>query len=398
MKIGYFMSAYPMTSTTFIPNEMRALEAEGVTIERYAIRHWDQPLVEPRDLEEQARTRYLLTGRTAGLVGTFLAEIFTNPLGVARALGPWIQLIRNAGGRMIRHTAYLMEAASLRRLTARDGVGHLHVHFSTNPTAVAMLCRHMGGPSYSFTVHGPDELVDPSASSLALKVHHAASVVAITHFCRMTLILAAGMQAWDKIHIVRCGLELTNFPVSDAPFDTQTIVCVGRLCPQKGQVLIPGAVAEIADKHPDLKVVLIGDGESRPAIEAEIARLGLQDKIELAGWAANAEVRKRVGNARALLLPSFAEGLPIVLMEALALGRPVITTYIAGIPELVDEDCGWIVPASDQEALIQALDDCLSAKPEALARMGAEGRRRIEAGHDQQANAVQLKTLLPGGG
>ena len=397
MNIGYMMNTYPATSGTFIRREIHALEAQGVTVKRYAIRRWDEDLVDPADLAEQARTHYLLSGRAMGLIGTFLLECVTNPLGVARALGTWTRLIRNAGGRVVHHSAYLMEAVSLRRQARRDGIDHIHTHFSTNSAAVAMLCHRMGGPSYSFTVHGPDELVDPTASSLALKIENAAFVAAITHFCRMTLILAGGMAAWDKIHIVRCGLDLAEFPLDAQPReDNQTLVCVGRLCPQKGQVLIPGAVAALVDKHPDLKVVLVGDGESRSAIEAEIARLGLGGHIELAGWATNAEVRGHISRARALLLPSFAEGLPIVLMEALALGRPVVTTYIAGIPELVDEGCGWIVPASDQDRLIGALDACLSATPEDLSRMGQEGRRRVEAAHDQHANAAALKALFVG--
>ncbi len=395
MKIGYLVNTYPVTSGTFIRREIHALEGLGVEVERYSIRRWDQALADPADQAEQERTHYLLSGRSLSLVLVFLSELLRNPLGAARAGATLFRLIRNAGGGIVRHVAYLMEAASLKQQTARHGVGHIHAHFSTNPVAVAMLCHRMGGPRYSFTVHGPDELLDPVANSTALKVDQAAFVVAITHFCRMTLILAAGMQAWDKIYIVRCGLDLREFqpgPVTDA--DNQTLVCVGRLCPQKGQVLIPKAVAALTEQHSGLKVVLIGDGESRPAIEAEILRLGLGDRIELAGWASNARVREQIANARALMLPSFAEGLPIVLMEALALQRPVITTYIAGIPELIDDSCGWLVPASDQDALIRAMDACLSVPPEDLTAMGREGRRRIEAQHDQIANAHQLRELF----
>ncbi|MEL6479317.1 MAG: glycosyltransferase [Pseudomonadota bacterium] len=395
MKIGYLVNTYPVTSGTFIRREIHALEALGLEVERYSIRRWDQALADPADQAEQARTHYLLSGRALVLVTAFLGELVRNPAGVVRALGTLIRLIRNAGGGIVRHAAYLMEAASLKQHAARQGVGHIHAHFSTNPAAVALLSHRMGGPRYSFTVHGPDELLDPTANSTALKVDQAAFVVAITHFCRMTLVLAAGMAAWDKIHIVRCGLDLSEFePAPPTQVENKTLVCVGRLCPQKGQVLIPGAVAELVARHPDLKVVLIGDGESRPAIVAEIARLGLEDRIELAGWATNAEVRARIAGARALMLPSFAEGLPIVLMEAFALQRPVITTYIAGIPELIDASCGWLVPASDQQALITALDACLSATPQDLAAMGAEGRRRVEASHDQIANARQLKALF----
>ena len=395
IRIGYLMNTYPVTSGTFIRREIEALEALGVTVRRYAIRRWSEELVDEGDEAEQARTSYLLSGRPLALVAAFLAELAANPAGIARALGAWVGLVRNAGGGLIRHAAYLLEAASLRRLAARDGIGHVHAHFSTNPAAVAMLAHLMGGPSYSFTAHGPDEFLDPQGSSLALKIEKAAFVVAISHFARTTLALAGGIEAWEKIHVVRCGIAIAEFPPDGTPFEgNATLVCVGRLCPQKGQRLIPRAVAALTERHPDLRVVLIGDGESRGAIEAEIARAGLADRIELLGWRSNAEVRERIGRARALLLPSFAEGLPIVLMEALALGRPVVTTYIAGIPELVDRSCGWIVPAGSEDDLVAALDAAMRATPGELAALGREGRRRVEERHDLHASAARLRSLF----
>lgn len=392
MKIGYMMNVYPVTSGTFIRREIHALEALGLEVTRYAIRRWDQDLVDLQDQAEQERTHYLLSGRTLPLIGFFLLELITNPIGMARALGTWGQLIRNAGGRLIPHLAYLMEAVSLKRQTVADGIEHVHTHFSTNSAAVAMLGHMMGGPPYSFTAHGPDEFVDPMASSLALKIEKSAFAVAITYFSRGQLALAGGMGAWDKLHIVRCGLDLEDFErAPPAAEDNKTLVCVGRLCPQKGQVLIPAAVHEVVAEHPDIKVVFIGDGESRTAVEAEIHRFGLEDRIELFGWATNAEVSEAIRNSRALLLPSFAEGLPIVLMEALAIGRPVLTTYIAGIPELVDEGCGWIIPAGSHDALVEAMRAVLRATPEKLEALGREGRMRVESQHDQRANAAILK-------
>ncbi|MEM7505798.1 MAG: glycosyltransferase family 4 protein [Pseudomonadota bacterium] len=393
MKIGYLMNTYPVTSGTFIRREIQALEALGLHVQRYAIRHWDHDLVDPADRDEQARTRYLLSSQAAGLFTAFFTELLRDPLGVLRGLGPWLRLIRNAGGGVIRHSAYLLEAVTLKRHAQADGIAHIHTHFSTNSAAVAMLCHLMGGPSYSFTAHGPDEFVDPGSSSLALKIQHATFVVAISYFARRTLIQAGGMEAWHKVEIVRCGLDLSDFPVSEAPFGSN-IVCVGRLCPQKGQVLIPAAVESVLMDHPELTVTLIGDGESRADIEAEIAKRGLSSRINLLGWQSNAEVRHHLSTARAMLLPSFAEGLPIVIMEALALGRPVITTYIAGIPELVDGGCGWIVPASSEPDLARALAEAMAADPETLSKLGREGRTRIERHHDLHANALRLKELF----
>lgn len=393
MNVAYLMNSYPMTSTTFIRREIEALERQGLIIKRYAVRHWDGELVDSADRAEQSRTEYLLTGNSAGLVASFFKELVTNPGGVFKALGAWGSLIDKARGGIVRHVAYLLQAACFKQRSARDGVEHVHVHFATNATAVAMLARIMGGPSYSFTVHGPDELTDAPLLSFPAKIEYAAFVVAISHFCKSQIIRFSSIEAAEKIKIVRCGLNMADFELAAAA-SNKTFVCVGRLCPQKGQVQIPSVVAALKDAHPDIKVVLIGDGESRPEIEAEITRYGVADNVTIAGWMENKQVREAVAGARCFLLPTFAEGLPVVIMEALALGRPVISTYIAGIPELVDETCGWIVPAGDADALIAAMREALEADEATLAAKGAEGRRRVEAAHDIDKEAGKLKALF----
>ena len=199
----------------------------------------------------------------------------------------------------------------------------------------------------------------------------------------------------DKVHVVRCGLDLARFsPAPPVTEDNRHLVCVGRLCPEKAQTELVEAVAALKDSHPGLRLTLIGDGETRGRIEALIARHGLHDMVHLHGWGTGAEVRAAIRAARALVLPSHAEGLPIVLMEAMALGRPVISTRIAGIPELLDETCGWIVPPGAPAALAAALDACLSAPPETLAALAAEGRARVERHHDQTRNAAALRALM----
>jgi colanic acid/amylovoran biosynthesis glycosyltransferase len=393
MRIAYLMNSYPMTSTTFIPREIEALERRGVTVERYAIRHWDVKLVDPKDIAEQERTHYILTGNAGGLVKAFFRELIENPGGLLKAFRPWWSLIRTARGGVIRHIAYLFEAIYFRQRMAADGIGHVHVHFLTNSTAVAMLAHVMGGPGYSATVHGPDELTDAPLLDFPAKIGYASFIAAITHFCKSQLIRFSSIAMGDKIRIVHCGLNLEDFEPSPPP-DNQTFVCVGRLCPQKGQAQLPAVAAALRDEFPGFKILLVGDGESRKEIEAEIARLGVGEQVIIKGWMANSEVRETVRGARAFLLPTFAEGLPVVIMEALALGRPVISTYIAGIPELVDEECGWIVPAGDIDALTKAMRDALTATPQQLAALGAEGRARVEAGHDVDKEAEKLRLLF----
>lgn len=392
MRIGYLMNMYPVISGTFIRREIHAIEAEGVAVMRYALRPWEGALVDPADRAEQERTFYLLSGRVPALLGDFAAECATNPAGVWRALKGWARLWRNAGCGFVPHVAYLLEAVSLKRRAARDGIAHIHAHFSTNTAAVALLSHRLGGPGYSFTAHGPDEFVDWGPASLAMKVAEARFVAAISDFARVQLALAAGMEHWGKLRIVHCGVNLDDYPPSDAPFDESApFVCVGRLCPQKAQVLIVEAVAQVAQTHPGVQLRLIGDGDTRPEIEAAIARHGLERNVTLLGWRDNAEVRRELGRARALVLPSFAEGLPVVIMEAFALGRPAISSFIAGIPELVDDSCGWMVPAGSVERIAAAMRAALETDAGTLAAMGAEGRARVEARHDIGQEA---RTLL----
>ncbi len=392
-KIAYLMNSYPMTSTTFIRREIEALEKQGVKITRYAVRHWDGKLVDPDDINEQKQTHFLLTGNSFGLIGAFLTELVTNPAGVVRSIGPWVTLLRNARGGLIRHAAYLLQAAYLRRRAKADGISHIHVHFGTNASAVAMLSRLMGGPSYSFTVHGPDELTDAPLLSFPQKIEHAKFVSAISNFCKSQLIRFSSIRFSEKIKIVHCGLALEGFQPSPPP-DNNIFVCVGRLCPQKGQAQLPAAVAALRDDFPDMKIVLIGDGESRADIESEIARYGVEGQIEILGWVENKRVREAVANGKVFLLPSFAEGLPVVIMEALALGRPVISTYIAGIPELLDHECGWIIPAGAHDALVDALRSALSASSQELVAKGEEGRLRVEREHDVDKEAAKLRALF----
>ena len=395
MKIAYLLNTYPLISTTFIRREIEGLEAAGLEVRRFACRRWEGTLVDPSDVADQQRTEYMLTGNTPGLLRAFATELVANPVGLARAAAAAWRLFRNARDGAARHVAYLVQAAYFKRRARAEGITHVHAHFATNATAVAMLSRLMGGPDYSFMAHGPDEFENTDRLSFDLKMRHARFIAAISNFCRVQLVRASSWSHWDKIAIVHCGLAIGDFtPNHDFSVDNQTFVNVARFNAQKGLLLIPPMLAQLKDEFPRLRVVLIGDGEERPALEAAIAKHGVGHMIELRGWQANTQVRAALLESRGLLLPSFAEGLPVVIMESLALGRPVVATYIAGIPELVDERCGWLVPAGSVDALVEALRQALRATPETLAEMGREGRRRAVAQHDVTVESGRLKQLF----
>lgn len=389
MKLSYLLSFYPMASTTFIRREIEALEALGQPVSRISVRHWDIALVDPVDIAEETRTDYLLTGSKSAFLRDAFLGLLANPLRALSALPLAMQLYRNAGSGFVAHCAYYVEALAFRRRAARFGAEHVHVHFANNAAAVALLARRIGGPPFTITVHGPDELENRKTLSLALKARGAALVVAITDYCRAQIVAEAPDVA-GKVRIIPCGIDLNDFGYDPEPPEAHRIVCVGRLCHNKGQKHIPAAVAQVRDEFPDIVIDLLGGGEDESLIRAEIAKHGVEDNIVLHGWTTSDQVRAGILGARALLLPSYAEGLPIVIMESLAMGRPVLTTRITGIPELVDSECGWIFEPGDIDAMAQALREVMRASKAERVAMGREGRRRVEERHNIRKSAAEL--------
>jgi len=384
MKVAYFTNQYPSVSHTFIRREIAALEQKGIEVERFSIRPPPVELVDPDDIEEQARTTVLLARGLPRLALTAGWTAVLHPIRFLKALHMSIRMGLRLERGLLRNLAYLMTACTTLQLFRRAQCRHVHVHFGTNPTAVALLCRMLGGPPYSFTVHGPEEFDKPWQLSLTEKIEKASFVAGVSSFGRSQLYRQCAHSHWPKVKVVRCGVDRTYTESEIAPIgDTRRFVCVGRICEQKGQLLLIEAAAKVRDMGEQFELILVGDGDMRQEAESLIRRHGLGDMVTITGWASGAEVRDYLVSARALVLPSFAEGLPVVIMEALALGRPVISTYIAGIPELVEPDaCGWLVPAGSVDGLVRAMLEALRASPRRLEELGREGRRRVLASHD----------------
>lgn len=284
----------------------------------------------------------------------------------------------------------------LRRKLAELGCNHVHAHFGTNSATVALLTYKLGGPAYSFTVHGPEEFDHPFELGLPEKIHAAAFVVGITSFGRSQLYRWTRAAEWHKVKVVHCGLAESFFDAAPTPVsDTRQFVCVGRLSEQKGQLLLLQAIHALTKTGIDCQLTLVGDGPMRGLLESEIRRLGLEESIHLAGAQGEERVRQEILRARAFVLPSFAEGLPVVLMEALALHRPVVSTYVAGIPELVEPGlCGWLVAAGSVEDLTRALRECLDTPVEKLNSMGIHGAARVQSRHRAATEAQKLRHLF----
>ncbi|KZX99940.1 MULTISPECIES: glycosyltransferase [unclassified Sulfitobacter] len=396
MKIAYILNTYPQPSHSFIRREIAALEAAGHEVLRFAMRGPDVLLVDGQDKAEEARSHYVLAAGGAALAHASLRSVLRSPRRFGKALREVWHAARRAETGMARHLIYLAEACYLQAQLDGSGTEHLHAHFGTNATMVAMLCHLLGGPRYSFTTHGPEEFDSPRALSLSAKIHHSAFAVAISQFGRSQLCRWADPADWPRIKVVHCGIEPAKFPAPAAlPDGPRRLVSIGRFVEQKGQLALIDAMARLRDSHPDLHLTLIGDGPLRRAIETEIARHTLQNRITLTGWVDEARVTSELSAAHALVMPSFAEGLPMVVMEAMAAARPVIATYIAGTPELVQPgQTGWLVPAGDVAALAEAMTALHDAPLSTLEGMGANARARVFARHDVSREAAKLADFM----
>lgn len=395
-KIAYFINQYPKVSHSFIRREILALERQGLQIERIALRGWDDELVDPEDLRERSQTRYVLQSGGGALAFALMRVMVTSPGNFLAAFALAVRMSRHADRPLIYHLAYLAEACRILPWLKSFGATHIHAHFGTNSTEVVMLAHALGGPPYSFTVHGPDEFDKPQFLGLGEKIRRAAFVVAISSFGRSQLYRWVEQSHWPKVKIVHCGLEPGFHAVAPQPLPAaRRLVCVGRLCEQKGQLLLVEAVAKLVHKGVHLELVLAGDGELRGEIEALIVKYQLMGIVRISGWISGEQVRSEILAARGLVLASFAEGLPVVLMEAMALRRPVLTTYVAGIPELVIAgENGWLFPAGDVDAIATAIADFLSRSDEELQAMGDAAHKRVIERHSIDIEATKLSALL----
>ncbi|THD83841.1 colanic acid biosynthesis glycosyltransferase WcaL [Aliigemmobacter aestuarii] len=395
MKIAYLVNTYPRASHSFIRREIRALERRGLSVHRLAMRSDRAALVDTEDLDEDARTEHVLKLGAARLAVSALGWMSARPAKAWTAARlAWRMGVR--ANHRLRHLIYLAEAAHVAKRCADLGIDHLHAHFGTNSATVAALAHALGGSQFSFTVHGPEEFDAPLALSLGDKIERAAFVVAISSFGRSQLCRWVASSHWPRIRVVHCGIEPARFPEPAQMPQTPRLVAIGRFSEQKGFPLLVAAMAEAAPRLPGLHLTLVGDGPLRETIGRAIADQGLTDRITLTGWLDEAGVRDQLARAQALILPSFAEGLPVVVMEALAAGRPVIATAIAGVPELVTPGCGWLVPAGDAHALATAIREFAATPAARLAEMGRHGRERVFARHDIDHEAARLARLFEG--
>ncbi|WP_297573721.1 glycosyltransferase family 4 protein [uncultured Deefgea sp.] len=357
--LAYLVSAYPAASHTFILREVLGLRERGWRVETVSVNPDVRALQALDELEqqEQLNTRVLKSWSRATLIFDVLRVIWQcNCIAVLASVRLAWQLARPGLRGHLLALAYWLEAMLLVRWMQQQSTTHLHVHFGNEAALVGVLAKRISACTLSYTIHGPDEFHDVAGQQLAAKVAAADWIVCISQFARSQLMQFSHPQDWSKIHVVRLGIFDHYALPKRHGAEVFTVLCVGRLTPAKGQIVLLNAIAALRREGMSLRLILCGAGPSEDLLRQQIEQLNLSLDVELTGPLSKEAVRQLYAEADLFVLPSFDEGIPVVLMEAMASGLPCISTRVAGIPELIEHNVnGYLVPPGDVHALSLAI-------------------------------------------
>lgn len=396
MKVAYVVSRYPAISHTFIRREIAALRRRGVDVDTFSIRRGEaRSDADRRELE----TTFVVLDRASGVAVSVVRTFVRRPWRWTKALGATLRERLHGPGGLLRACAYFAEGMHLASEIERRGVARVHNHF-VNPAAAAGLAaaRYLGLP-WSCTVHGLSDLAGPTTVLLPARAEAAAFVASATHYGRAQVLRVVPPALWDRVHVVRCGIEPATIPrvasrrVGRAG-EPLRILCVGRLAPEKGHLGLLAAFHAVVEAGIEARLTILGDGPERARIEAEIRARGLDDRVELPGAASEEEVFAAMSRSDVFAMSSLMEGLPVVLMEALATELAVVAPAVGGIPELVGHgETGLLYEAAHWPALGERLIT-LARDPELRERLGRAGRKRVLADFDVDRCVEPLAVLF----
>ncbi|MDT0595951.1 glycosyltransferase family 4 protein [Glaciecola petra] len=395
MNITYFVNHYPKVSHTFIRREIQALEQEGFTVSRVSIHKDDITDTNNPDYAEIPKTQYILKPSPIVLIKALLSLLLTEFSKTLSAFFLCIRMMKTSDRSVLKNLVYFLEGLRLAQICKTNGTQHIHAHFGTNSTDVAMYCSLVTNIPYSFTVHGPEEFDRPLSINLTEKIVRSRFVFAITKFCKSQLQRWVSHDQWDKIKIIRCGLDPSFFDdqLSIEKINSEKIsaLFIGRLCEQKGPLIAMEALKMLRESGVPIEIIFAGDGELRSDVERYAQENGLQDSIKITGWVDSSKIRELLLDCDFMLLPSFAEGLPVAIMEALASKVPVVTTRIAGIPELVrPRETGFIVAPGCAIELVEAINELLALNQSAYTALIENAYAAVKLNHDASIEAKKI--------
>lgn len=398
MKIAYLVSQYPASSHTFILQEVLALKKRDISIYVASINSPDRPL-DHLTKDEQTESIKTLYVKKQGIVGATIALLYTlifHPIGLLKGMYNCFKLCGWNLGELLYHFFYLAEALIIGKWMEEKKLNCLHVHFGMAVSTVALLVSKVFPIKFSMTIHGPDEFYEVNINHLKEKIEGADFVTCIGYYAQSQLMRLSDQKQWDKFEVSPLGIDTERFspaPKRDHP-KTVEILSVGRLVPMKGHSLLIKAFAQLDQKTQPVRLTIVGTGPEQKNLEKQISDLGLTKKITMTGQLNHPQVEKMYNEADIFVQSSFSEGIPIVLMEAMAKEIPCVSTFVNGIPELIQHEIdGFLVAPSDVAGLTAILEKLIK-DPQLRQRYGSSGRKRVIEKYNINSNTDRLAEIL----
>ena len=396
LPLAYLVSQYPTTNHTYLLREIRGLRAAGWDVAVLSIRGPDRPVsgLSGEELSEFQSTFYVLGGGLAAAAGAHLRMLLSRPAGYLTGFFQSFRLAGFAPGEIPRWLLFFHEAVMALDRLRKIGACHLHVHYASS---VGLLASLVGGVQVSQSIHGSAEFENPGPFRLREKVARAAFVRAISRYGKSQLMRFSDPRYWDKIEVCALGVDPAQFLPSDRrrqPEEPFELLTVGQVAPAKGQHILISALALLTAQGRNMRLRIVGDGALRASLEDQARRLGVRDQVLFEGFRDNRELPDYYRRADAFVLPSFAEGVPVVLMEAMAMEVPCVASRITGIPELIEDGVsGLLVPPADEHALAGAIARLMDEE-NLSGRLGRAGRERVLADYQLETNLALLAQLF----
>ena len=361
MRIGYFTNTYPRAVDTFIQREVIGLRNRGFEVFTYSVRKTDDTHdVSNLVKAEKASTFYILPVKLFELVYLNFKFLILTPKRYFKAVRMAVKTSRAGFSGTLFQLFYFQESVILAKQLLKDKIQHLHNHLGDNSGNVTLLASMLTEIDYSITFHGPHVFFDPEGWALGDKVKHSKFSVCISHYCKSQLMLFSDPCDWGRLNIVHCGVDPDIHAKFDAKAISNRLIYIGRLAVEKGLPILFESIKMLREKGHVVSLMLVGDGPDRKYLEELGATLGIGAQLEFKGYASQDEIVQYLGESDIFVLPSYAEGVPVSIMEAMACGIPVVATFVGGVVELVENEIsGLLVSPSDIEGLGNAIEKYL---------------------------------------
>lgn len=398
MKVAYLMSRYPKITETFILNEVIALEKIGLDISLFPLQREKAKVIHPKALSLMPKVTFtpLLS---IEIFVNFCLMCLKHPVKMVSTFFNIIRYNLGCSNFLLGAIAFFPKAVYLSTLFKQQGFTHIHAHFANHPTMVAYVINQLSGIGYSFTAHGSD--IHKRQHMLPEKFNAAKFAVMISQYNERFFYTRTGLLHNDKLQIVRCGVDTQLFtPKIHTNNDVTQILCVASLREVKGHCYLIEACAQLKSQEIPFHLTLIGDGPMRGALEAQISQLNLENEVTLLGAQPQQKILESLAISDIFTLTSFQtasgnrEGIPVVIMEAMACGLPVVASDVSGIPELVnDGKTGLLCETQNPKSIAEKLS-ILCSDSETRGTMGMAGRAFVEQEFDLVKNAYKLAKLF----